>query len=112
MRSRLTALPDAAESVQRARLLAALLVGNQIMSLRGAAPLLALGPKLDAALEAVARGDGADARVRLARLDHDLAAGFDGEPEASLALGARASCLAIAEALAQHAAYFDAGALA
>ena len=74
MYGRLSALPDEAQPLQRAQLLAALSVGTEIIQLRHIARRLDLGSELDAALEAVARGDSAIATARLARLDEALAA--------------------------------------
>jgi hypothetical protein len=105
MYGRLAVLPDAAEPLQRSQLVAALSVGNEIIQLRNIARRLDLGPELDAALEALARGDSAIATARLARFDDALA----GRPGAT-ALRARGSILAMSEALTQHSAYFDAGA--
>jgi uncharacterized membrane protein YccC len=107
---RLAAMPDASESLQRSQLIAALAVGTEIIQLRRIVPRLGLGTDLSAALEALARGNGAIATTRLARLDDRLASLPDGGSEASLALQARGSILAISEALIQHASYFDAGA--
>jgi uncharacterized membrane protein YccC len=104
MSGRLSALPDQAEPLQRSQLLAALSVGTEIFRLRGIARRMDLGSELDAALEALRRGDIVLATTRLDRLDGALAAG----PGAT-ALRARGSILAINEALAQHAAYFAAG---
>jgi uncharacterized membrane protein YccC len=104
MSGRLSALPDQAEPLQRSQLLAALSVGTEIFRLRGIARRMDLGSELDAALEALRRGDIVLATTRLDRLDGALAAG----PGAA-ALRARGSILAINEALAQHAAYFAAG---
>ena len=104
---RLAALPDQAEPLQRARLLAALSVGSEIMQLRLMSPLLGVGPELNAALAAVAQGDSAMARSQLARLDSRLASPPGTEPGAVLALRARARILALSEALAEHADYFD-----
>ena len=70
---RLEALPDQAEPLQRAQLLAALSVGDDIMQLRTISGLLDLGPELDAALAALAQGDAAVATTWLARLDRRLA---------------------------------------
>jgi hypothetical protein len=98
--SRLSVLPDAAEPLQ---LVAALSVGTEIVHLRRTCHRFDLGSHLDAALEAMARGDSAMTIVRLTRLDETLAA----RPGAA-ALRARGSILAISEALTQHAAYFDA----
>jgi uncharacterized membrane protein YccC len=108
MYSRLSALPDQALPLQRSQLLAALSVGSEIIRLRGIAPRLGLGPDLEAALAALAHGNSALATAGLARLDHRLAARPGAEPETELALRARSSILAISEALAEHASYFDA----
>jgi uncharacterized membrane protein YccC len=110
MYGRLTALPDEAEPLQRAQLVAVLSVGNEMLQLRRIARSLTLGPELDAALAALAEGNSAIATTWLARLDHHLASYPDAEPGASLALRARASILVISEALAEHGAYFDRGA--
>ena len=85
-------------------------MGSDILHLRRISPLLGFDHELDAVLAAVAQGNSATARTRLARLDHHLASLPDAEPGADLAMRARASILAISEALAQHSAYFDAGA--
>jgi uncharacterized membrane protein YccC len=103
--SRLSVLPDAAEPLQRSQLVAALSVGTEIIRLRRICRRFDLGSHLDAALDAMARGDSAMTIVRLTRLDEALAA----RPGAA-ALRARGSILAMSEALTQHAAYFDAGA--
>jgi hypothetical protein len=106
---RLSVFPDAATPLQRAQLLAALSVGTEIIRLRHIARGLGLGTDLDAALAAVARGNGAAATSGLAGLDHILMSLSGAETEAPLAIRARASILAISEVLAQHSAYFDAG---
>jgi hypothetical protein len=72
--------------------------------------IFGLGADLDAALEVLAQGNSAIATTRLARLDERLASLPDGGSEASFALQARGSILAISEALIEHASYFDAGA--
>jgi len=108
MYGRFSALPDAAQPLQRALLLAALSVGTEIIQLRRIARRLDLGTALDGALESLAQGQSAIATARLSHLDQVLAA----RPGASPAvLRARGLILAMSEALAQHAAYFDAGAL-
>jgi uncharacterized membrane protein YccC len=101
--SHLSVLPNAAEPLQRSQLLAALSVGTEIIRLRRICRRFDLGSHLDAALEAMARGDSAMTIARLARLDEALAA----RPGAT-ALRACSSILAMSEALTQHAAYFDA----
>lgn len=109
MYGRLVALPDAAEPAAQAQLLAALAVGSALIRLRSMVSLFALGPQLDAALAALAQGDSAIATSRLHQLDDQLAALPVAEPGSELIMRARASILVIAEALDQHAAYFDAG---
>lgn len=104
MYGRLSALPDQAEPLQRAQLLAALSVGTEIIRLRGITQRLVLQSELDAALESIVQGDSAAAVSRLAALDETLAR----RPGAAT-LRARGSILAMSEALSQHAVYFDAG---
>jgi Fusaric acid resistance protein family len=111
MYSRLSAMPDAAEPLQRSQLVASLALGTEIIQLSHMASRLGFSADSDAAFAALARGNGAIACSHLAQLDHRLAARADTEPEAPLALRARASILAISDALNQHASFFDAGAL-
>jgi uncharacterized membrane protein YccC len=107
---RLSALPEQAEPLQRAQLLAALSVGTEIIRLRRVASRFGLRAELDAALDALARGDSRAAIERLARYDRKLA-GFPGtRPGARVRLRARGSILVMIEAHAQHRAYFDSGA--
>jgi uncharacterized membrane protein YccC len=103
---RFSALPDQAQPLQRSQLLAALSVGTEIIQLRRIARRLNLESELDAALEPIVRGDSGLATARLGRLDDALASRLG-----AAALRARSSILAMSEALTQHAAYFDAGAL-
>jgi uncharacterized membrane protein YccC len=105
MYSRLCAVPDAAAPLQRAQLVTALSVGSEIIQLRRIAGRFGMRPELDAALEAIARGDSATATTRLGQLDGALAAHSD-----TASLQVRASILAVSEGLIQHATYFDAGA--
>jgi uncharacterized membrane protein YccC len=107
MYSRFSALPDAAQPLQRSLLLAALSVGTEIIQLRRIARRLELGAALDGALEALARGQSAITTARLSHLDQVLAARSGASPAVP---GARGLILAISEALTQHASYFDAGA--
>ena len=107
--SRLAALPDAAEPLQRAQLVTALSVGSEIIHLRNAMPELGFGSELDSALEALARGDSAAAVAELERLDHRLASLPDSDPQIPAALGERGRILLICDALINHRAYFDAG---
>jgi uncharacterized membrane protein YccC len=112
MYSRLAALPDQAEPVQRARLLTALSVGTEIIYLRRIAPQLGLIPELDSALEAFAQGNSIAATARLTALDQRLAALRPEEPQTSLVQRARGRVLAISDALVRHRSYFDPGASA
>jgi uncharacterized membrane protein YccC len=104
MYGRLAALPDAAQPLQRAQMLAALSVGTEIIRLRRIARRMDLGSELDAALDAFRRGEMALAIARLDGLDDALAA----RPGVT-ALRARGSILAMTEVLTQHAGYFEAG---
>jgi uncharacterized membrane protein YccC len=108
--SRLSQLPEQAEPLQRAQLLAALWVGTEIIRLRRVAHRFDQDVELDAALDAVAKGNSSAAAGRLARLDQRLAALPNTRPGSRARLRARSSILAMSEALAQHAAYFDSGA--
>jgi len=108
--SRLVALPEETEPLQRAQLLAALSVGTEIIRLRQVAHRFELHAELDAALDALARGDCAVATELLARYDKRLAGFTSSRPGARARLRARSSILAMLEALAQHRAYFDSGA--
>jgi uncharacterized membrane protein YccC len=110
MFGRLASMPDAAEPVQRTELLAAFAVGSAILQLRRSLQALDLGPELDAALAAVAQGDTAMARRSLASIDRHLVDHVGPKADLANALRARARILALSEALAQHAGYFDAGA--
>jgi uncharacterized membrane protein YccC len=106
--SRLSALPEQAEPLQRAQLMAALSVGTEIIRLRRVAHRFDQDTALDSTFDALARGDSSVAIERLAWLDQWLAA-LPGRG-ARATLRARSSILAMSEALAQHAAYFDSGA--
>jgi hypothetical protein len=109
--SRLAALPDLAEPSQRAQLLSALSVGTEIIHLRRIMPELGLAAELDSALLALAQGNSVAASSQLIALDYSLASISELGEEASLSTRARARVLAICDALADHRAYFDTGAL-
>jgi uncharacterized membrane protein YccC len=110
MYSRLEALPDQAEPLQRAQLVAALSVGADIIHLRRIAPQLGLVAELDPALEAIVQGNSAATAERLTALDQRLACLSEDDPQASLVLRERGRVLAICDALVRHRAYFDTGA--
>ena len=107
---RLYVLPDQAEPLQRAQLLAALAVGKEIIRLRRVARRFGLQSELGTALAAFVTGQPARAVDGLADVDRRVATMAAGHEEAGLSLKARASILAISEALTQHAAFFAAGA--
>jgi hypothetical protein len=104
-------LPEQTEPLQRAQLLAALSVGTEIIHLRRVGRRFDLHVELDPALDAMARGDSSVATERLARLDRILAALPITRPGVRVRLRVRGSILAMSEALAEHAAYFDSGAV-
>ena len=109
---RLATLPEQVELLQLAQIVAAVSVGTEIIRLRHIARRLGLGADPDAALAAVSQGDIMIAIERLAEIDHRLAAlPDDTRPRASIRLRARGSIRVIQEALAQHASYFESGAL-
>jgi uncharacterized membrane protein YccC len=106
---RLAALPNQAEPLQLAQLMAALSVGTDIVQLRLMAPRLGVAAQLDAVLGALAQGNSAIALARLRQLDHRLASAPDGAAEIAIALRARAHILGLSEALTAHCPYFDSG---
>ncbi len=108
--SRLTALPDQATPLQRAQLLAALSVGTEIIGLRQIATHLGTTAELDAALNDIALGHSTEAIAKLRQFDDRLAPARETGTEVTMALRGRGRILVISEALAEHGAYFDAGA--
>ena len=108
--SGLEALPDQAEPFQRAQLVAALSVGSATIRLRRIVGRLIPQEDLDAALAALAQGDIEDATRRFAFVDRDLASASKEGLSAADALQARASILAMSDALCQYASYFGSGA--
>jgi hypothetical protein len=100
-------LPDQAEPLQRAQLLAALSVGSEIIQLRHLAARVGAAVELGAALAAFAQGNSAIAIARLRQLDRQLASAPDAGAAEATALSARARILVICEALSEHASYFD-----
>jgi hypothetical protein len=90
--------------LQRAQIFAALSVATEIIQLRHITSRMDLGTELNAALEALGRGEVGLATAGLGRLDDAFATSQD-----AAALRARGSILAMTEVLTQHAAYFEAG---
>jgi uncharacterized membrane protein YccC len=110
--NRLTALPDQATPLQRAQLLAALSVGTEIIGLRQMATHHGTAAELDAALNAIALGQSTKAIAHLRQFHDRLASTRETGTDATMALRGRGRILVISEALAEHGAYFDAGASA
>jgi uncharacterized membrane protein YccC len=104
---RLSVLPEQAEPIQRAQLLAALSVGTEIIRLRRIARRMNLGIGLDAALETLAHGQSVLAVERLERVYDALAATASADRSASITLRVQGSIRSLSEALVRHAAYFD-----
>jgi uncharacterized membrane protein YccC len=107
---RLSVLPEQAEPLQRAQILAALSVGTEIIRLRRIARRIHLGVDIDAALEGLARRQSALVTERLAPIYNALDALPGVAPRAPIILRAQGSIRAISEALGRHAPYFDSGA--
>jgi uncharacterized membrane protein YccC len=106
--SRLAALPEQAAPLERAPLLAAQLVGTEIVHLGYDMAELDLPLQFDAALQTFAEGNSAAAIAQLTRLDHHLAS--TEHVDTQRAARARGRILAICDALADHRAFFDTGA--
>jgi uncharacterized membrane protein YccC len=107
---RLAALPEQAEPIERAWLLAALSVGTEVLRLRRIAPRFGLSVAINGALSTLASGSTL-AIEGLAQIDCTLAKLQlpDAVPAKAVRLRARGSIRVITEALAQHGAYFDEG---
>ncbi len=103
--SRLLAMPDQAEPVERAELAAAVAVGKESLRLRRVAPRFVPKPMIDATLAALAEGRSSEAIERLKDIDRRLAA----LPRARsrILLSLRASILVISGQLSEFASYFD-----
>ncbi len=101
---RLAVIPNQATPLQRAQILAALSVGVEIAQLRQIVHALGLGAGLEPALAAIAGGHSKAAAVRLVKFDEVLATA----PQTQTIFRARSRVIGIADALAEHAAYFDA----
>jgi uncharacterized membrane protein YccC len=108
--SLLIALPEQATPLQRARLLAALSVGTEIIGLRQMATQHGTTREIDAALNDIALGHSSKAIAKLRQFDDRLAAARESGAEATLAIRERGRVLIISEAIAEHGHYFDTGA--
>ena len=105
--ARLLAMPDQAEPVERAALVAAVAVGKYVVRLRRVAPRFVPAAAVDAALQALAEGRSGEAIERLKDIDRLLAALPRARPASPILLRLRAGVLAISGQLAEYAAYFD-----
>ena len=105
--ARLLAMPEQAEPVERAELVAAVAVGKEIARLRRVAPRFVPGAAVDAALQALAEGRSGEAIERLKDIDRLVAALPSAESASRILLRLRGSILAISAQLAEYAPYFD-----
>ena len=85
--ARFLAMPEQAEPVERAMLVAAMAVGNQIVRLRRVAPRFVPGAAVEAALQALAEGRSGEAIERLKDIDRQLAALPRARPGSRAVLG-------------------------
>jgi uncharacterized membrane protein YccC len=105
---RLSAIPSSVDSLQAARLAAALSVGGEIMRLCRIARRFGLDADLEGALAGIAAGDSEAAVRGLGRFDQALAAFPPARPGSKARLRARGMIRSVADALTHHAIYFDA----
>jgi uncharacterized membrane protein YccC len=105
--ARFLAMPEQAEPVERAELVAAVAVGKEIVRLRRVAPRFVSGPALDAALQALAEGRSGEAIERLKDIDRLVTALPSAESASRILLRLRASILTISGQLAEFVPYFD-----
>ncbi|MBV8401736.1 MAG: FUSC family protein [Acetobacteraceae bacterium] len=105
---RLSAMPEQANPLERAYLLAAGAVGSDIIQLRSIGSRLGLGSHLEQAFAALAHdGGSAIATAHLSRLDAELAARTGSGGGTQTVLRVRGRILAMSEALTEHRDYFD-----
>jgi uncharacterized membrane protein YccC len=107
--ARLSSLPDAANPLERAQLIAALSAGSEMIRLHRIVSRLGLAAGLEPAFIALARGNSVLASQELMQLDQALSMISKPGPAPVLALRARGGVLALSEVLKQHAPYFDSG---
>lgn len=108
----LASMPDAAEPVDRTRLVSAYSVGAEVIELRRIEHLLPLEPEFSDALHALAEGNCKRAVARLSDLDNRLGVVSGRESDHRLAQRARASLLVLTEAIARRSTYFEGSATA
>ena len=105
--ARLLAMPDQAEPVERAELVAAVAVGKEIARVCRVAPRFVPGASMDAAFQALAEGRSGEAIERLEDVDRQLAALPRAMSGRRIVLSLRASLLVICGQLAEFVPYFD-----
>jgi uncharacterized membrane protein YccC len=105
--ARFLAMPEQAEPVERAMLVAAMAVGNHIVRLRRVAPRFVPGVAVDTALQALAEGRSGEAAERLKDIDRQLAALPRARSGSRAVLGLRAGLLVICGQLAWYPSYYD-----
>jgi uncharacterized membrane protein YccC len=106
---RIAALPAGAEPVQRAVLVASLTVGGSIVALQQAAPRLGFAGEFETALRHFGLGNCSAMMTQLEAADRRLAALADHDD--LTIMRARGELLALQDALSDHRAYFESGAL-
>jgi len=103
--ARLLAMPDQAEPVERAELVAAIAVGKEIVRLRQVAPRFVPSAMVNAVLAPLAEGRSAQALDRLKEIDRQVAARPDAKRR--ILLSVRACILVISGQLSEFGSYFD-----
>ena len=105
--ARLLAMPEQAEPVERAELVGAVSVGNEIVRLRRVAPRFVPSSAVNLALQALAGGRSGEAIERLKDIDRQLAGLPRARSGSRIVLGLRASLLAMCGQLSAYAPLFD-----
>jgi uncharacterized membrane protein YccC len=105
---RLTAIPASVDTLQAARMTAALSLGREIIRLRHIARRFGAGAELEPAMTAIAAGDSLRAIRALGRFDQALAMLPATQPGVKARLRARGTIRTMTELLRRHADYFDA----
>jgi uncharacterized membrane protein YccC len=105
---RLSAVPESVDTLQAARLAAALSVGSEVIRLRRIAQRFGVGAELKPVMTAIADGDSFGAIRALDRFDRALADLPAVQPGGRLRLRLRGTIRSVADSLTRHASYFDA----
>jgi uncharacterized membrane protein YccC len=104
---RLFAVPDSVDTLQAARLMAALSVGREVVRLRRIACRFGCDVEVEGAMKAIAAGNSNAAIHALDRLDRALAEQPAARPGARLRLRARGTIRSMADSLVRYGDYFD-----